>query len=242
MFSIFKKKPHIDNIEWLGVDLHSHILPGLDDGSPDLDTSLELIRHLRELGFRKFIFTPHIFTELYPNSNETILPALMLIKDALKNKNMDVEVSAAAEYMIDETFKVKEAHLTLPGNHILVEMSYLNETPNIEQIIFDLQIKGYHVILAHPERYKFYHHNIERFHRFKDMGVLFQLNLLSVVGYYGKEEKRISEYLLQKKCYDFASTDLHHDKHLLALSVAIKKGHLYEKIGTYPFKNKQLFS
>lgn len=241
MFSIFKKKKLVTDIEWLGVDMHSHLLPGIDDGSPDLEQSVKLISKLIDLGFSKFICTPHIFKELYPNTRETIIPALISVKEALKMANFDVEVDAAAEYMVDENFEIKDGLMVMPGNYILVEMSYLNETPNIEKVIFDLQIKGYQVILAHPERYNFYHGNHAKFHRFKDIGVLFQLNLLSVVGYYGKEVKRMADYLLEKNCYDLAGTDLHRDKHLDVLSRNIESGYLFDKIGLYPFKNKQLF-
>jgi protein-tyrosine phosphatase len=242
MFSIFKKKNLVTDIEWLGVDVHSHLLPGIDDGSPDVEQSVKFIKGLNELGFSKFICTPHIFQELYPNTPETINAALDITRQALQDSKVDVEISAAAEYMIDEMFTIGKGLQVLPDNHILIEMSYLNETPNIEKVIFDLQIEGYKVILAHPERYNFYHQDHSIFHRYKDMGVLFQLNILSVIGYYGKEVKRAAEYLMEKKCYDLAGTDLHHDKHLESLKRAISQGHIYQKIGNYQFKNKELFS
>ena len=242
MFSFFKKKTHVDHVEWLGIDIHSHLLPGIDDGAADVDTSISLIKGLSELGFNKFICTPHIFTELYPNTPQSINGALALTTSALKKEGLNVQIGAGAEYMVDESFKISNEHLCLKEKYILIEMSYLNEYPNIEQVIFDLQIKGYIVVLAHPERYNFYHNAIERFHRFKDMGVLFQLNLLAVIGYYGKEVKSTAEYLLKKGCYDLAATDLHHEKHLQALTNAVRGGHLYQKIGNYAFKNKELFS
>jgi len=241
MFSFFKKKSHVDHVEWLGVDMHSHLLPGIDDGAADVDTSVSLIKGLSELGFHKFICTPHIFTELYPNTPQSINGALALAETALKKQGLDVQIAAAAEYMVDENFKIGDGLMCLPNKHILIEMSYLNEFPNIEQMIFDLQIKGYIVILAHPERYNFYHNATERFHRFKDMGVLFQLNLLSLTGYYGKEVKSTAEYLLKQKCYDLAATDLHHEKHLQTLSNSVRGGFLYQRLGNYEFKNKALF-
>lgn len=241
MFSIFKKKNIVSDIEWLGVDVHSHLLPGIDDGSPDIKQSVSLIKSLHELGFSKFICTPHIFKELYPNTSETISQALSKTQYALKAANVTVDISAAAEYMVDEGFEVKDGLAVIVGNYILVEMSYLNETPNIDQVIFDLQIRGYKVILAHPERYNFYHKNYEKFQKYKDMGVLFQLNLLSITGYYGKEVKRTTEYLLEEECYEFAGTDLHHSKHLDALTKAVKSGYLFNKVGLYPFKNTELF-
>ncbi|RDC54261.1 histidinol phosphatase [Pedobacter chinensis] len=243
MFSFFKPKPPlVTDLGWLGIDLHSHLLPGVDDGSPDVATSISLIKALHELGIYKFICTPHIFKELYPNTAETIMPALAAIETALKQNDIQVEVSAAAEYMIDHDFQLANDLLCVASKHILIEMSYLNETPNIEQVIFDLQIKGYIVILAHPERYNFYHNDHQRYHRLKDMGCLFQLNLLAVTGYYGKEVKQAAAYLLKNKLYDLAATDLHHEKHLKVLQQVVKTGDLFHLIGQYPFKNKQLFS
>jgi protein-tyrosine phosphatase len=241
MFSFFKKKTVVDHIEWLGVDIHSHLLPGIDDGSPDVHTSIKLIEALHGLGFYKFICTPHIFTELYPNTNATITNALNNVKVALTAAGINIEIDAAAEHMVDETFIVEPGLMCLPGKYILIEMSYLSENPNIEQVIFDLQLQGYFVILAHPERYNFYHNNYPRFSRLKDMGVLFQLNLLSLSGYYGKGVKQAATYLIEHKIYDVAATDMHHERHLKVLDQMVKSGKLYDAIGNYEFKNKQLF-
>ena len=242
MFSIFKKKNIVSDIEWLGVDVHSHLLPGIDDGSPDVEQSVFLIKSLYELGFSKFICTPHIFQDLYPNTSETIFEALESTRNALAIANIDVDISSAAEHMLDEMFDVRDGLIVMPGNYILVEMSYLNETPNIENTIFNLQIKGYKVVLAHPERYNFYHQAYQKFLRYRNMGVLFQLNLLSITGYYGKEVKRAAEYLLDSHYYDFAGTDIHHTKHLDVLRKTVNNGSLFDKIGLYPFKNKEIFS
>lgn len=241
MFSIFKRSNGVRNIEWLAVDMHSHVLPALDDGAPDLVESVHLIKNLHELGYSSLYCTPHIFTELYPNSADTILPALQLTELALKAANINITIGAAAEYMVDDTFEVSDHLMTLPGNFILIEMSYMNETPNIEQIITELMAIGYQVILAHPERYLFYRLNKLPLKRFKEMGVYFQLNLLSVSGYYGKDIKKAADYLLEKEFYDLASSDLHNDKHLNALTTVVLDGSLYKKLGEYPFKNKELF-
>ena len=241
MFSFFKKRTHIDHMEWLGVDMHSHLLPGIDDGATDILQSVGFIKKLHELGFQKLWCTPHIFSELYPNTPDTIQAALEGTRLALKAAQVEVEIGAGAEYMINDTFKVSNDLVSLPKKHLLIEMSYLSEMPNIEQVIFDLQVKGYVVILAHPERYNFYFEKHQRFHRFKEMGVLFQLNLLSVCGYYGKEVKKLSEYLLKKNYYDLAGTDLHHDKHLHVLTQEVQTGRLFNKIGHVDFKNKELF-
>jgi protein-tyrosine phosphatase len=242
MFSFFQKENKVSDIEWLGVDIHSHLLPGIDDGAQHIDQSLSYIRQLQELGFSKLICTPHIYSDVYPNSPQTILPVLSSVSKSVKDAGLTIEIAAAAEYMAESDFAAVEGLLTLPGNHILIEMSYLTETPNIDHIIFDLQIKGYKVILAHPERYNFYHRRNERYQRIKELGCYLQLNLLSVLGYYGKGVQQSAELLLKNKLYDFAGTDLHHDKHLSTLSSAIKSGVLYKKIGSYGFNNKQVFS
>lgn len=241
MISFFSRKNYVRDAEWLGVDMHNHLLPGIDDGVIDVAQSVEFIKELTELGFHKFICTPHIFTELYPNTTETITQALVDVKTALVKMELNIEIEAAAEYMVDETFRVTKNLLCLPGQHILIEMSYLSEMPQIEKVIFDLQLAGFKVILAHPERYCFYHKKSERYERLKDMGVLFQLNLLALTGYYGAEVKLAAVRLLKKNSYDFSGTDLHHSKQLKALQDFISTGKLYKMIGQYPFKNKMLF-
>lgn len=241
MFSIFKKKPEkVTDLSWLGVDMHSHLLPGIDDGAKSVEESVSYIKALHDLGLHKLICTPHIIQELYPNSNQTIMPALQVVKNALVSANITIELEAAAEYMVDDRFEISEQMMCLPDSHLLIEMSYLNETPNIEQVIFDLQIKGYKIILAHPERYNFYHHAHGRFSRLKDMGCIFQLNLLSLTGYYGKPVKTVTEYLLSKNMYELAGTDLHHEQHLKALKRAVQSGYLFDRLGSYNFKNQQL--
>ena len=242
MFSFFKRKPPIvDDINWLGVDIHSHLLPGIDDGAADITQSLSYIKKLKELGFEKLICTPHIFKDFYPNTADTIMSALDTVKQQLKVEGVDIRIGAAAEHMIDDGFEMSDDLLCLPNRYILIEMSYLSETPDIEQVIFDLQVRGYKIVLAHPERYNFYHANTQRYQRLKEMGCLFQLNLLSIVGYYGKSVKQAAEFLLQQKLYDLTATDLHHDKHMAMLNHAVKNGKLYQLLGNYEFKNKELF-
>ncbi len=242
MLSFFTKKNKVTDISWLGVDIHSHILPGIDDGSPDLATSLRFVKSLQELGFDQLIATPHIYQELYPNTNETIFSAKGLLQQEMDKANVSLKLSAGAEYMIDQDFKMDEPLCTLDQKHLLIEMSYLNESPGISQTIFDIEIKGYQPVLAHPERYTFYFKDKSRLRRFKEKGCLLQLNLLSILGYYGKDVKQLAEGLLKEKMYDLAGTDLHHDKHLDALTTAVQSGKLYDLLGNYNFRNQELFS
>lgn len=247
MFSslnFFFKKPKTVTLEWMGVDMHSHILPGIDDGSRDIGSSISFIRGLNELGINKFICTPHIFTEIYPNSKETIFPVLEQLRVELKNQRIDVELEAAAEYMMDldfvELLKNNEI-LTLHGKYILVEMSYQVETRNVDQFIFDLNIKGYQPVLAHPERYIYYHHNFEQYYKMREQGCVFQVNLLSLAGYYGKAVKQIALRLLKEKLIDVVGTDLHHVKHLEYITKFVKSGAAGKLLGDYPVRNIELF-
>jgi protein-tyrosine phosphatase len=242
MFSFFNKKNKVTDISWLGVDMHSHILPGIDDGSPDVATSLRFVKRLEELGFNQLICTPHIYKELYPNTVETIFRAKAVLQDALDQDNISLKLNTGAEYMIDQDFSLEEPLCLLDQKHLLIEMSYLNESPGISKTIFDIEIKGYKPILAHPERYIFYFKDRSRLKRFKEKGCLLQLNLLSITGYYGRDVKQLAEILLKEKMYDLAGTDLHHDKHLSTLTNTVQSGKLHDLIGSYDFKNQEIFA
>ncbi|MCX2574008.1 tyrosine-protein phosphatase [Pedobacter sandarakinus] len=241
MFSFFSRKRKVSDISWLGIDMHSHILPGIDDGSPDVAVSLRFVKALEELGYSSLIATPHIYQELYPNTPETIQASKSLLQAEMDRAGLSIKLSAGAEYMVDQNFTLDQPLCKLNQKHLLVEMSYLNESPNISQTIFDIQIKGMVPILAHPERYTFYFKDKKKLKTYREKGCLLQLNLLSALGYYGKDVKLLAEYLLKEEMYDFAGTDLHHDKHLNVLTETIQTGRLYDLLGSYDFKNRSVF-
>ena len=203
-------------------DIHSHLLPGLDDGSPDVATSVELIRSLTEAGINKFICTPHIISDMYRNTPETILPALEVLQSACREHQLDVAISAAAEYMLDDYFmellRNRAPLLTLTKNFVLTELSYATAPDNIEKIAFELNINGYLPLMAHPERYFYYHKNYGAYHRMKELGFMLQVNLLSIAGYYGKAAAKAARYIVENDLADFIGTDLHHFNHLKALT------------------------
>ncbi len=222
MFSFFKKK---SNSSFAGplllpvnTDLHSHILPGIDDGSPDIETSLRLVRGLYDLGIRKTIATPHIIADMFRNTPETINAALAELKKAVAKEGINIEISAAAEYMLDDYFlklvRTEKTLLTIHKNIVLTEQSYATPTGNLNEISFELIGAGYRPIMAHPERYAFYHNKYEEYTHLKDMGFLLQVNLLSLTGYYGKPVARAARYLFEREMVDFVGTDLHHDRHM----------------------------
>lgn len=242
MLNIFRKKNKVTDISWLGVDMHSHILPGIDDGAPDVAHSVRYVKALQELGFNQLICTPHIFKGLYPNTPATISQAENLLRDELINANISINLSTGAEYMIDHNFSHEEALCPIRGEYLLIEMRFLVESPNISQAQFDIEVEGYKPILAHPERYTYYYKDLSRLKRLKEKGCLLQLNLLSVLGYYGRDVKKLADILLKEKMYDFAGTDLHSDKHLHTLTESVRSGRLYDLIGTYDFRNQEVFN
>lgn len=219
MFSLRKKKLKLSEFFPTDfVDIHSHLLPGIDDGAKDMKDSLKLIKTMRSYGIKNFITTPHVLGDVYPNSSTTILSKLSEVNKALKEEGIeDVNIRAAAEYMLDEQFVEllkNDDILTLKDNYILVEMSYFSAPLNVYEILFEIQLKGYKPILAHPERYNYYHNDIDSYYKLKTAGCLFQLNLLSLSPHYGKNIQEITKKLIKLNLYDFVGTDTHHNNHL----------------------------
>lgn len=245
MFSIFRKKETVKpDLSFIGADMHSHLLPGLDDGLTTVEESVAFISELQQLGYSKLICTPHIISDMYPNSPQTILPKLEEVRTALKEKNINVTIEAGAEYMVDiemEKYVLSGAPLlTFGKNLILIEMSYVGPSPNMEQLIFQLRIKGLRPILAHPERYVYYHQNLENYQRYLDLGCILQVNLLSLLGYYGKPVKIIAERLLKNNMVELLGTDMHHERHLAALKDLASKKEFYAMFEQMQIKNKKL--
>ncbi len=222
MFNFFKRKDKIDHAGShqlpVTTDIHSHILPGIDDGSPDVETSLRLIKGIYDLGIRKTVATPHVISDLYRNTPATINAALEKLNAAVKKEGIQIEITAAAEYMLDDLFlknlRAKEPLLTIHKNIVLTEQSYATPTSNLNEISFELVTSGYRPIMAHPERYGFYHDDYEAYSNLKDMGFLLQVNLLSLTGYYGKPVAKAAKYIFDNGLADLVGTDMHHEKHL----------------------------
>lgn len=222
MFSIFQKKVQVPiDFSEVHSDMHSHLIPGIDDGAPDMDTALQLIRGMHELGYKKLITTPHIMWEMFKNTREKILSAYRSVQTTLQQNNIPVELLVAAEYYLDEHFEellVKdEPLLTLRENWVLVEFSFIRQPIDLKDTLFKLQIKGYQPVLAHPERYLYFGAHKNWYDELKGQGCLFQLNLLSLCGYYGKKQEELAHYLIRKKYVDLVGTDLHNARHLQIL-------------------------
>jgi tyrosine-protein phosphatase YwqE len=257
LFSFFKKSPPAGaGLENLGCDMHSHLIPGIDDGSPDMETSLRLIRGLSELGYHKLITTPHINTDHFRNTPEIILGGRDRVIGEIRERGLTVEFAAAAEYLIDDGFTANLAHsaglaqaaqpqfpsfLPLKDNLILVELSFVVPAINLKQVVFDLQLKGYQPVLAHPERYVYFAGNKGWYDQLRDAGCLFQLNLLSFIGHYGREVRALADHLIKKKYVDYLGTDLHHERHLELLRSSPALGRIVGKLlDTGLIRNPQL--
>lgn len=245
MLSIFKKfKRETLDFSSLETDMHSHLIPGIDDGAKTIDKSIAYIKGLKKLGFQRVITTPHIMGEHYPNTPQIIEEGLCVLKNALLKEQIDIEITAAAEYFIDDYFiellDSDEPLLTLPGNRLLIEFSTFAPPANFFDILFRLKTKGYYPILAHPERYVYYVNQFEIFKEFKKKGCILQLNLLSLVGHYGVVQKKLAQKLMEAQLIDFAGTDLHHGGHLETLKKVLNNRQVQRYLKSYPFLNKEL--
>lgn len=226
MFSFFSKKHFlIDHLEGF-IDIHNHILPGIDDGAKTVEDSIELIKGFNEFGVTDFICTPHIMENYYPNNPNTINTSLSLLKNALKMNNLEhVNVVAAAEHMIDSGFeKILEDKDIMPlaKNYLLIEMSYLQASINFDSSVEKIKSAGLFPIFAHPERYTYFHNKLKSLNKIKDKGVFFQLNMLSLSNYYGKDVNKVATHLIKENLIDFIASDTHsinHINHLKTITV-----------------------
>ncbi len=242
MFSIFKssKRIRVNFSDFLQQDMHSHILPGIDDGAPDLETSISLIKGMQNAGVKHFLGTPHIMSDIHRNNRQTITASYNQLKHKLEELNLDVKVTFAAEYMIDDGFvghlQTKDL-LTIFENKILIETPFYREPLDIEDVLFQIETSGYNAILAHPERYHFADEKLKVFDKYLDRGIDLQLNILSLSGYYGSREKEIATKILDAGLYTFVGTDLHHERHLNRISTMILDKKVIKKIEDTNWQN-----
>jgi tyrosine-protein phosphatase YwqE len=220
----FKKKNKevdISVFSTLKTDLHSHLLPGIDDGSPTMETSLQLISGLASLGYKKLITTPHVMWDMYQNTHDIIRQKLLELQSAVKEEGIEIEIKAAAEYFLDdhveELLNKKEPLLTLSNKMILVEFSMANPAMGLKETLFEMTMQGYQPVIAHPERYIYMEKALDFYDELKAANCLFQLNILSLGNYYGRSANDLANYLIKKGYYELVGTDLHHSRHLEAL-------------------------
>lgn len=234
------KKSAYTDFSAIVVDMHSHLIPGVDDGAKDVADSIQLIAGLKQLGFKHLITTPHTLQDIHPNTATSLQSGHDLLIDQLPE---DIQLQLSSEYYLDDQFQEQlNSNQLLPfkGNRLLIEFSQISQPYNLEETIFDLAIRGFQVVLAHPERYLFFHKNFKYYTRLKEMGVELQLNALSLTTHYGKSIKLIAEKLVAQKMIDFIGTDIHHVRHLENLKQVPSSKYFEMLVDSGLLKNSEL--
>jgi len=243
--NIFKRTPKLDPINYglLKTDLHSHLIPGIDDGSKSLEESLAMLKQFAEFGYQKVITTPHIMSDFYKNTPEIILGGLEKVRQGIKAADFEIEIDAAAEYYLDLHFEelIEQKNLlTFGDNHVLFELSFSNEPPRVKEAIFNLQTQGYKPIMAHVERYPFYFNDFEKIEDFKNRGCLIQLNINSLSGQYGPAVKKMAEDMIDRDLIDVIGSDCHHLGHLELMESVRTNPHLHKVVTKKGLLNQTL--
>jgi tyrosine-protein phosphatase YwqE len=245
MFNFWKKgKEDSFDYSLLHTDMHSHLIPGIDDGSPDMETSVQLIRGFADLGYKKLITTPHIMWDIYKNSREDIESGYKTLQERLSKENIDITIGVAAEYFLDDHFKkllaTKQPLLTISDNLVLVEFSMISEPIDLKEALFEMQVQGYQPVIAHPERYSYNERNKDLFADLKSSGYWFQLNILSLAGAYGKSSRLLAQNFIKNNYYELAGSDLHHQRHLKMLGEPSINTDLKKLLDSGNLKNRDL--
>lgn len=225
--------PAIHDYSEVVTDIHSHLIWGIDDGVKSEEECIRMLHGFISLGYKKVITTPHVMNDFYKNSPENIIAGLRKIKSVVAQENLPIEVEAAAEYYIDDGFEEKLSSgniLAISEKYLLFEISYMNPPDNLDRIIFEMITKNYTPLLAHPERYPYWYQKFDEFHKLKERGVLFQLNIGSIAGYYGMAAKKIAGQMIDEDLVDFIGSDLHGERHMHALRQALREKHVWKLI------------
>lgn len=236
---IFKKQSIVSSIK---TDIHSHLIPGIDDGSQDIVTSLELIKELQKSGYKRLITTPHNLHPKFDNNSDAIKKGIEELKIECKNSNIDIDIEATCEYYYGSKFleHIKNEELLHINKFVLFEFSYQHEPNNLEEVIYELKSRGYKPLLAHPERYIYWHNRLDRYEYLKNLGVYFQLNLNSLVGYYSAPVQKVAKYLSKKGFIDFVGSDTHHNTHTNSLNKVFRDKSYNELFKTNTILNDSL--
>jgi len=216
MLGLFQKKATFPQIHF-AADHHCHLLPGVDDGVKSLQDTVSILEAMRDQGIKSVTFTPHMQSEIFPDNTEDHIRQKyeQCIKELPEELLSSIDISLAGEYMVCPDFDSRDPKnlLQFEKGSVLIEMSYLYESRNIEQALFNIGMNGIHPVIAHPERYLYLSNNLSRFERFHDMGASFQLNLLSLGGAYGRPSIRILNYILENGWYTHIGSDTHSIAH-----------------------------
>lgn len=242
--NLFTKKQKELNLLYK-TDIHSHLFYGIDDGVKTIEEVTGIIQNMVNLGFERLVITPHIRNEIYENTSDAIKGKLEELQNHLIKNNINIEIQAAAEYYVDDSFYelVKSNDILTFGNnkHVLIEFSYFNPPVNIKNTIYDLQLKGYHVVLAHAERYYYFHNNTEVYYDLYERGVLLQLNLVSINSFYDRKSARIAKTLVEKGLYSFIGSDMHNMQYFKSFKKTLYSDKISEIFEKCNIQNDNIF-
>ncbi len=242
IFSASSKSAPAD-LSVLKCDIHSHLIPGIDDGAQVMEESLEIIEYFKSQGYQKLITTPHVMSDYYKNTPEIILSGLEKLKEAVKNAGIEIELQAAAEYYLDFEFEKKieqKQLLSFGDNYILFELGFLSPPDSMNNSIFLMQTNGYRPVLAHPERYTYWYRDFEKYYELKEKGVLFQMNLNSLTGHYSIDTKKIAERMIDEDMIELIGSDCHNMNHVHLLNRCKNEPYLHKILKKENLLNKHL--
>jgi protein-tyrosine phosphatase len=240
MFSFFKREKKWDYLH-LGADIHSHLLANLDDGVKSMEEAEKIILEFQDQGYSKLITTPHIMSDHYRNDAASITRKLEELKIHLREKEIEIQIEAAAEYYLDEVFyqqiNAQSPLLTFGKRYLLFETNYLSEPYQLKEFIFKITTQGYQPVLAHPERYQYM--SIEKAEDLRSRGVLFQINILSLLGYYSKPIRSMAYEFIDKGWIEFLGSDCHNYLQVMELKNAFKNKY-FKKALDLPLLNRMI--
>lgn len=243
LFGLFNKELPPADLSVLKTDIHSHFIPGIDDGSKSIKNSLELLEAMEAFGYKKVITTPHVMSDSYKNTPEIILSGLEKVREAITKAGMNIKIEAAAEYYLDHDFerklKAKEV-LTFGDKYLLFEMAFVNPPDNLYQFVFEMQMQGYKPVLAHVERYGFWQNNYSKYEELASRGILLQMNINSVTGHYSMETKKAAQWLIDKDMISFVGSDCHHTGHIELMKKALREKAFHKLLASKKLLNPTL--
>lgn len=244
MIQFFKKNKVKSSSGLIKVDIHSHLIPQLDDGVQSIEEAIDIILELVGMGYEKVITTPHIMSDFFNNSEEKILAGLEVVRQEIKRRDINMAIEAAAEYYLDEKLyersdNPEEEFLTFGENFLLFETSFMNKPFYLNDFIFKIKSRGITPVMAHPERYAYLQSDYDLVDDLIHRGVLMQVNINSLEGYYSKEVKKLAEKLIDQRKVHFLGSDCHNKKHINVSKNAIQRKY-FQKAVSLPLLNNTL--
>jgi protein-tyrosine phosphatase len=241
VFNFFKKKT--TDVQPLTVDIHSHLLAGIDDGVKSVEEAGEIILYFQKLGYRKLITSPHVMSDAYRNTPAIINEKLQQLKQHLQDRNIPVQIEAVAEYYLDESLldmlQTGQQLLTFGSRYLLFETNFISEPLILKEFIFQAAAKGYKPVLAHPERYLYLHQNLPKAEDILNRGVLFQLNISSITGHYSSQVQHMAAALIDRGWVHMLGSDCHHLQHAKLVEQTLASKY-YRKALSLPLLNNSL--